>query len=186
MDPISRFSTPGSEATVRPRPIRNNSSPYRNKGFAESTGSSQTLALPQREQPWPETGERLPGLCIYPPLTNPGTTPSTTISTVIPNNREACAEKPSVGDLANPSFLLVSDAALIATAQARDDPTRQLRRPASMLSLYSSKSQLAETDASPQLDNNVRHKSRQSRFRIRQRLGRVFDPILHDTGDTRK
>jgi len=40
----------------------------------------------------------------------------TTTSTVVPHDREAYVEKPSLGDLVASSFLLVSDAAAIAMA----------------------------------------------------------------------
>ena len=43
MSSISRSSTPDSDVIVRPRLIRDNSSPYRNKGFAESNASSRIL-----------------------------------------------------------------------------------------------------------------------------------------------
>ncbi|KAF9648265.1 kinase-like protein [Thelephora ganbajun] len=109
-DPVSRSSTPGSEPTVRPRPLRDNSGPYRNKRFAESGGSSRTLLpdvmAPQQEQPRPDTDS----ISIN--------------STVVSHDREPHTEKSLVGDL-----VALPDAAAIAMAQARDDPIRQLRRP---------------------------------------------------------
>ena len=103
------------------------------------------------------------------------------VATVVPHDRKAYPEKPPiVGDLVASSFLLVSDAAGIATTQAKDDPTLQLRRPASMLSLYGSKSRPIEADVSPHIDDRVKQKPRQSRFGFRQRMGKVF------AGDTRK
>ena len=188
MDPISRSSTPGSEVTVRPRLIRDNSSPYRNKGSAGSNASSQTLlpgvAPPQRDHPRSDTGKLSSSLYVYLLLTNPDT--GSTISTVVSHDREMCTEKPSVSDLVASSFLLVGDAAAVAMAQARDDLTYQPRRPASMLSLRSLRSHPIEPDVPPQVDDNIKHKPRHSRFHIRQRLGKVFDPILHATSDTRK
>ena len=63
MDPISQSSVPSSEVTVRPRLIRDKSSPYRNEEFAESNASSRTLLPgvdpPQREQPRSDTNTTL-------------------------------------------------------------------------------------------------------------------------------
>ena len=94
-----------------------------------------------------------------------------TISTVVSHDRELCVERPSVGNLVASSFLLVPDAAAISTAQSKDDATRQLRRPTSVVDI----------------DDNGKHKPRRaSRFRVRERLGRVFDPILYGTEDAHK
>ena len=169
--PTSRSSTPGSEGTVRPRPILNNSSPYRNKGFAESSGSSQTLAAPQREQPRSDTGEQLSSLCVYPSFTYPGTT----VPTVAPNDRVACIEKPAVGDLVASSLLLVSDAAAIGKAQVKDDPARQLRKTASMLLLHNSKSRPSEKDTAPEPDDNHKPKPHGLRSRMKGR----WEAFLH-------
>ena len=103
------------------------------------------------------------------------------VATVVPRDRKPYPEKPpTVGDLVTSSFLLVSDAPAIAPTQARDDPTLQLRRPASMLPLYGSKSRPIEADVSPHIDDRVKQKPRQSRFQFRQRIGKVF------AGDARK
>lgn len=170
MDPVSRSSTPGSDATVRPPATRTNSGPYRNNIFAESSGSNKTLlpgmVPPQREQHRPDTSKRSSDLCVHSLLTNLDTT--STVSTVESHNKDAYPEKPSVSDLVASSFLLVSSAEAITVAQARDDPTRQLSRPTSMSSL---RLRPIEQDASPQIDENARQQPRQSRVHIRQRLG---------------
>jgi len=161
-DPISRPPTPGSETTARPRPFRDNPGPYRNKRFSESSGSSRTMlagvAPAQREQPR-----------------------SDTVSTGVPHDRETCPEKsPIVGDLVASPFLLVSDATTIATAQAREDQTRQLRRPPSTLPLHSSKSRPVGGDVSPQIDDRVKQKPRlESPFHFRQRIGKAFAGSVH-------
>lgn len=109
------------------------------------------------------------------------------VSTVAPNDRAACVEKSLVNDLVLSSFPLISDAAAIAKAQARDDLTCQLRRPASMLSLVldSSTSRPTETDILLQLDGNTKHKPRRSScFYIRERQSPRPDLALH--GDAHK
>jgi serine/threonine protein kinase len=162
VDPTSRPSTPGSETPVRPRLFRGNSGPYR---FAESNGSSRTLlegvSPRQRDQPRSDTDV------------------ASMIPAAVLLDREPRAEKPRVVDLVASSFIAVPDAATISRAQAKENQTRQLSRPSSMLSLRGSKSRPTEPDASPRPDDNAKHKSRQSRFHIRQRLGRVLEPILH-------
>jgi hypothetical protein len=173
VDPISRSSTPGSDATVRQPPTRNNPGPYRNNRFAESSGSSRTLlsgvAPPQREQPRSDAGEWSPSSCIYLLLTNLDAT--STVSTVVSHNREPHPERSSVGGPVVSPFVLVADAAVINAARARDDSTHQLPRPASTPSLRSSRSRQIEPDTPPQIDADARNQPRQSRFHIRQRLG---------------
>jgi len=175
-NPIFQSSTSGSEATFRPRLNRGNSSPYRVKGFAESNGSNHTLAPTQREQPRSDTGEWSSSLSIYLPLINPGTT----TPTAVPHDKEAYVEKPSLGDLVASSFLFVSDAAAIAMSQAKDSQTRQLRKTASALALCNPKSRPIQPDASPQLDDNAKHKPRNGFSHLRQKIGRVFDPRMGD------
>jgi len=80
----SRSPTPNSQTTARPRP----SSPYRNKRFAESDGSSRTthagVTPTQREQPRTDTGERSCNSCAYFLLTNPDIV--FTVATVVPRD----------------------------------------------------------------------------------------------------
>jgi hypothetical protein len=98
---------------------------------------------------------------------------------VVPHDRVAYPAQPSaVGDFVASSFLLVSDAAEIATAQAREDPAHQLRRHSSML-LFNSKSRPTEADAPPHADNHTKKKPRQGRFGIRKRIGEVFGGEAH-------
>ena len=67
-------------------------------------------------------------------LTNPNV--FFAVATVVLHDRKAYpGEPPTVGDLVASPFLLVSDATAIATTQARDDPTLQLGRPASMVTI---------------------------------------------------
>lgn len=178
IDPISQPSTPGSETPVRPRLYRGNSGPY---GFAESNRSSRTLlegvASRQRDQPRSDTGERSPRPRVEPPLTDLDV--ASMIPAAVLRDRETRVEKPRAADFVTSSFIAVPDAATISRAQARENQTRQLSRPTSMLSLRGSKSRPTEPDASPQLDDSAKNKSRQSRFHIRQRLGRMLEPILH-------
>ena len=125
--------------------------------------------MPQREQPRPDTGERYSGPCPCLPLTNPDTTPA--LSAVPPHDGDVYAERLPVGNLLASSFLLLLDVAAIASSQSMDEPTHRLRRPASMV----------------QIDDSAKHKPRHtSRFRARERLGRVLDPILQGTGDAHK
>ena len=81
--------------------------------------------------------------------------------------RSVYTEKPPVGNLVASSSLLVPDAAAIDSAQSRDSPTHQLRKPANPV----------------QIDGNSKHKLRNiARFSIRARLGRVFGPIFGGSG----
>lgn len=106
------------------------------------------------------------------------------VSTVVDHDREAYAEKPFIGSLAATAFLLVPDAADIATAQEKDDPMHQPRWPTMM---RNPRSRLTESDASPQFDVNAKHKSRfGTPFHLRERLGRALDPLLHTTGSNNK
>jgi len=73
-----------------------------------------------------------------------------------------------IRNLVSSLYLLVPDAAIIATAQSRDDLTHELHGSAGMI----------------RTDGDAQRKLRcPSRFPIRESLGRVFHQILH-TGDT--
>ena len=100
---------------------------------------------PQREQPQSETGERSSGLCPCPPLANADVTP--TISTVVSYDTEAPDERPLAGDPTASSFPLES-------GEARDDPTHQLGRGATTITLHSPRSQPVEPDVSLQIDGD--------------------------------
>lgn len=177
MDPISKSSIPGSEVTVRPRLFN----PYRDNRFAESNETIVIGVGPRREQPRVDTGEQLPTLCPSFLLISPGT-----ISTVVSHNKSMDAEGQSVGDPVASSSLLVSDEAATAITTARErDSQNQLRRPPSMLSLYSPGSRSLKLDVAPHIDDNAKNKPRASRFHIRRRLGRIFDPT-HDTESPHK
>lgn len=83
------------------------------------------------------------------------------------------------------SFCVVADAAEISIAQAREKATRQKGKITSTPPMHSPKSRLSELEAWPPPDDGAKHKHRQSPFRIRHRLSKVFDPILHPA-DTHK
>ena len=82
---------------------------------------------------------------------------------VTPREGEADPENPSaVGDLEASSSEFLPDRKATGKLQGRDDPTRQLRKPPSVFTVFSPKSHI---------DDRAEQKPRQSRFNIRQWLG---------------
>ena len=108
--------------------------------------------------------------CAYPLIDKSGYDSHT----AVPYDRVAYPKPSAVGDLLASSFLLASNTTGIGMGQAGSDPTRQLRKPPSMFSLYSSKSQTINAG------DHLKQKPRQSRFHIRQRIGKVFAGGAHE------
>ena len=153
---FSQSSVPGPETTVLPWPIHHDSSTHRVSNFAEPTGNGQTMIVDgvpsQREQPQSETGERSSGFCACLPLANADVIPTT--FAVISHSKEVPTERPLAGDLVASSFPLRSGTAAIATTQARDGSTDQLRRSSNVIKPHSLRSRPVEPDASFQIDDD--------------------------------
>ena len=148
--------------------VSENSGPYQSHIFAESGGSSLAplaeVAPPGLDQPPFDRDELPPFFYLVPPLTGPdaASMPPTAVS----HGEKPHMGKPSEVNPVGSSFHIVSDVTAVSTAQVNE--------PASTPPLYSSRSRPSEPP-----DDNARLIHRPSRFSIRQRLGRVFDPILH-------
>ena len=131
--------------------------------MSQASVPSTPIRSRPRYEPRPETGEHSSCFCVGLPLKGPGAASMT--STADSRDREPPTEKPSVVDLLTSSFRAISG----ATRQGGGSKSRRI-----------------EPDASPQLDDDPKHKRRQSRpYSIWKRLNTILNPILYQ-GDTHK